>query len=94
MDSMDESADRYVTFRNIDCAGRAQSVVERLQPYIDASENPFWAYFRKQREAAHANGFDDLRVLHNYLPTLRELLSDAGDDDTLALLEALEVTCM
>jgi hypothetical protein len=39
-------------------------------------------------------GFDDLRVLHTYLPTLRELIADAGDDATLALLEDLEATCM
>ncbi len=91
---MDEQADRYATFRNIDCAGKAQLVIDRLQPFLDAAENPFWAYFRKQRADAHAKGFDDLRVLHNYLPTLRELLADADDMETLALLEDLEVTCM
>ena len=91
---MDEPADRYTSFRNIDCAGKAQQVIDRLQPLFDAADNPFWAYFRRQREDAHAKGFDDLRVLHNYLPTLRELLSDAGDDAALALLEDLEVTCM
>jgi hypothetical protein len=91
---MDQPADRYVSFRNIDCAAKAQLVIDLLQPRVDAAENPFWAYFRKQRAAAHAAGFDDLRVLHTYLPTLRELLDDAGDEAALALLEDLEVTCM
>ena len=91
---MDEPTDRYTSFRNIDCAGKAQQVIDRLQPLLDGSANPFWAYFRKQREDAHEKGFDDLRVLHNYLPTLRELLADADDTETLALLEDLEVTCM
>ena len=91
---MDEHTDRYASFRNIDCAGKARLVIEHLQPLLDAGENPFWAYFRAQRQAAHAKGFDDLRVLHNYLPTLRELLSEAEAHAALALLEDLEVTCM
>lgn len=91
---MDQPADRYTSFRNIDCAGKAQLVIDRLQPLLDAAENPFWAYFSRQRAEAHAKGFDDLRVLHTYLPTLRELLSEAEHDETLALLEELEVTCM
>lgn len=91
---MDQPADRYTSFRNIDCAGKAELVIARLQPFLDAAENPFWAYFTRQRQAAHANGFDDLRVLHTYLPTLRELLADTGEAETLALLEDLEVTCM
>jgi hypothetical protein len=39
-------------------------------------------------------GFDDLRVLHSYLPTIREILADDEDTRTLALLEDLEETCM
>ena len=89
---MDDTPDRYLTFRNIDCATKAQRVIDRLQPHLDAGESPFWAYFSRQRERAHADGFDDLRVLHSYLPTLRELLAE--DEATLALLEDLEVTCM
>ena len=91
---MTDDVDRYVTFTNIDCAGRSRLVIEQLQRYIDAAENPFWAYFSRQRAQAHAMGFDDLRVLHTYLPTLRELIAEAGDDATLALLEDLEATCM
>lgn len=91
---MADEVDRYVTFANIDCAARSRAVVARLQLYVEAAENPFWAYFNRQRDQAHAMGFDDLRVLHTYLPTLRELLADAGDDATVALLEDLEATCM
>ncbi|CAH2599545.1 N(2)-fixation sustaining protein CowN [Rhodovastum atsumiense] len=91
---MTEALERYITFRNIDCVGKSERVMERIQQHIDAEDNPFWPYFQKQRAQAHAMGFDDLRVLHNYLPTLRELLIDLDDETTLALLEDLEVTCM
>jgi hypothetical protein len=87
--------DRYVSFKNADWEGKSQRVMQRLQIHIDAAENPFWAYFAQKRtELNQKQGLDDLRVLHNYLPTLRELLDDAGDSDTLAMLEDLEVTCM
>jgi hypothetical protein len=58
------------------------------------ADSPFWPYFERQRKWAHAQGLDDLRVLHNFLPTLRELLEHLGDLDTLAMLEDLEESCM
>jgi N(2)-fixation sustaining protein CowN len=87
--------DRYVSFRNSDWEGKSQRVMAALQRHIDAAENPFWAYFAEKRiELRDRQGLDDLRILHNYLPTLRELLEDNGDLDTLALLEDLEVSVM
>lgn len=87
--------DRYVSFKNADWEGKSQRVMARLQRHIDAADNPFWAYFAKKRDELRAKqGLDDLRVLHNYLPTLRELLEECGDLETLEMLEDLEVTCM
>ncbi|ABD88732.1 N(2)-fixation sustaining protein CowN [Rhodopseudomonas palustris] len=87
--------DRYVSFKNADWEGKSQRVMAKLQSHIDAADNPFWGYFAKKRtELNEKQGLDDLRVLHNYLPTLREILEESGDDETLAMLEDLEVTCM
>lgn len=92
---MSGSFDRYVSFRDCDWQGQSQRVMAALQRHIDAADNPFWAYFaRKRAELRDKQGLDDLRVLHNYLPTLRELLEDNGDHATLALLEDLEAKLM
>jgi len=93
--AMTAAFDRYVSFKNADWEGKSQRVMDRLQIHIDAAQNPFWAYFAQKRtELNQKQGLDDLRVLHNYLPTLREILEDNGDQETLAMLEDLEVTCM
>lgn len=69
--------------------------MQRLQRHVDAGENPFWAYFAQKRvELRDKQGLDDLRILHNYLPTLRELLEDNGDLETLEMLEDLEANLM
>jgi uncharacterized protein YqeY len=87
--------DRYVSFKNSDWEARSERVMTRLQRHVDAAENPFWAYFAQKRtELRDKQGLDDLRILHNYLPTLRELLEDNGDLDTLAMLEELESQLM
>lgn len=92
---MSVSFDRYVSFQHCDWEAQSQRVMDALQRHIDAAENPFWAYFDKKRtELRDKQGLDDLRVLHNYLPTLRELLEDNGDLATLALLEDLEAKLM
>ncbi len=86
--------DRYVSFSNADWEARSSLVMVGLRRHIEAGNSPFWAYFERQRALARERGLDDLRVLHNFLPTLRELLDELGDDETLALLEDLEETCM
>ncbi|WP_420135582.1 N(2)-fixation sustaining protein CowN [Rhodopseudomonas sp.] len=92
---MSDSFDRYVSFKNCNWEIRSERVMARLQTHIDAGENPFWAYFAQKRtELREKQGLDDLRVLHNYLPTLRELLEDNGDLETLSMLEELEMHLM
>jgi N(2)-fixation sustaining protein CowN len=86
--------DRYVTFKGIDCEGMTRATMERVLRHVAAGDSPFWPYFEAQRTLAHRRGFDDLRVLHNFLPTLKELLDDLDDTETLALLEELERQCM
>lgn len=89
-----ERPDRYVTFTGMDCDGRTGVVMAAIRASAAVSTSPFWAYFESQRTLAHRRGLDDLRVLHNFLPTLKELLDQEGASETLALLEDLEVTCM
>ncbi|EJW09309.1 hypothetical protein A33M_1643 [Rhodovulum sp. PH10] len=86
--------DRYVTFKNIDCEGMTEAVMARVLRHAEAGDSPFWPYFLEQRALGHDRGYDDLRVLHNYLPTLREILESLDDEETLSLLEELERTCM
>jgi hypothetical protein len=89
-----ESYDRYVSFKNADWEAKSQRVLDRLQIHIDGETSPFWKYFIEQRTWAHNQGMDDLRVLHNFLPTIRELLEGMDDRETLVLLEDLEEGCM
>ncbi|ACB95669.1 N(2)-fixation sustaining protein CowN [Beijerinckia indica] len=91
---MTAQVDRYVSFKGIDWVGRSREIFARLQSHIDQANSPFWPYFTRQRKLAHSQGLDDLRVLHNYLPTLRELLENMGDLKTLGMLEELEQICM
>lgn len=86
--------DRYVSFKNADWEGRTSRVMTEIERHIEAHDSPFWPYFARQRALAHERGLDDLRVLHNFLPTLRELLEELRDTETLALLEDLEEACM
>ena len=86
--------DRYVSFVNADWEGRSARVMEGLAAHVEARDSAFWPYFERQRALAHARGLDDLRVLHNFLPTLKELLEELGDAATLEKLEDLEENCM
>jgi hypothetical protein len=86
--------ERYESFRNIDCVGMCREVMQALGRHIDAKKNPFWQYFAMKRERALAAGLDDLRVLHSYVHTIREILTAEGDEPALALLSELEDKCM
>lgn len=89
-----ERPDRYVTFAGMDCDGRTREVMAAIEARAAVSASPFWVYFATQRRLAHGRGLDDLRVLHNFLPTLKELLEGEGAAAELAMLEDLEVICM
>ncbi len=91
---MSEDFDRYVSFRNVEWEGKTAEVFDLLQTHFDKNTSPFWEYFLKQRGIAHAQGLDDLRVLHNFLPTLKDILEDLDDVGTLNKLEELEDRCM
>ena len=91
---MSAAIDHYVSFKGLDWEQISRQVFAGLQSHIDRGDSPFWAYFIRQRELAHRQGLDDLRVLHNFLPTLRELLEHLGDFQTLDALEELEEICM
>lgn len=93
-ETAEKCRDRYVTFANIDTEGMTRAVMARVLDHVARGDSPFWPYFEQQRALAHSRGFDDLRVLHNFLPTLKELLEDLDDAETLTLLEELETQCM
>ena len=91
---MSQQIDRYISFKGIEWERKTKAVIAKLQVHMDQANSPFWPYFQRQRSWAHNQGMDDLRVLHNFLPTLREILEDIKDFETLSLLEELEETCM
>ncbi|MFT8417698.1 MAG: N(2)-fixation sustaining protein CowN [Acetobacter sp.] len=91
---MSENFDRYVSFRNVEWERKTAEVFALLQGHFDRNTSPFWGYFLKQRGIAHAQGLDDLRVLHNFLPTLKDILEELEDARTLLKLEELEDRCM
>lgn len=84
----DSSVDNY------DWEEKCAPIMVRLREHFDRQTSPFWPYFFRQRSHANSQGLNDLRVLHNYVSTLRELLEELDDGHTLALLEDLEETCM
>ena len=83
--------ERYVSCRNMEGESKTAEVFGLLQTHFDKKTSPFWVYFLKQRGIAHAQRLDDLRVLHNFLPTLKDILEDTR---TLHKLEELENRCM
>lgn len=91
---MSAQIDRYVSFRNVEWERRTAEVFDLLQVHFDTNTSPFWKYFLRQRDIAHYQGLDDLRVLHNFLPTLKDILEGLDDGVTLGKLEELEVLCM
>ncbi len=91
---MSSNFDRYVSFLGADWESMADRVLERINLHIEKADSDFWPYFQRQRDWAHRQGLDDLRVFHNFLPTLKELLESLDDHETLALLVELEEAYM
>lgn len=92
-------ADRYVSFRNIDCDGMAARLLPLALGHLAARErlaNPFWARFAARAEAvaAHgAGGGDALYLVCSHVMYLAEVFEDPGGEVGRALLEAIELQC-
>lgn len=93
--------DRYVSYKNIDCAGNSKKLMALLRRHIDAPQktNAFWQQFKEKLDRVgnpqENNGrcIDELFLIHTYINNLYEIFEEYDDTEALALLEAIEREC-
>lgn len=88
-------ADRYVSFRGIDCAGNAAALMARLdhQLALPGRADRFWDYFARKREGGSGPRPDDLFLIHAHINQIREFFETWADAEALALLLRIEEEC-
>jgi len=97
----ENQTDRYVTYKNIDCAGNAKSLMAMLLKHIDDPQksNAFWEKFREKLEQIdkpqenHGRQIDELFLIHTYINNLYEIFEAYDDTAALALLDQIEREC-
>ena len=93
--------DRYVTFKNIDCAGNSRKLMTMLRRHIDdpAKCNLFWDKFKEklalvgQPQENGGRSLDELFLIHTYINNLDEIFAEHGDEEALGLLHQIEREC-
>ena len=88
-----QSTDRYRTFKGIDFDGQASRMIARIEQHTQGSDDPFWAYFFKRRNATQGMRCDDQLLLSSFVNQIRELLEAKCDEQGLAWLDQLEAEC-
>lgn len=91
-------ADRYASFRGIDCDGNAKVVIERLLAIIEQPgfSNCFWDRFLIRLAEAGKVGArkaDELCLACSHTYYIEELFEQAGDEVGLDALRRLEDEC-
>ena len=90
--------DRYVTFKNIDCEGNTNRLINMLRSHIDQPQqgNPFWekmtGLLDRITQGIPVNGIrmDYLFFIHSYINNIRDIFEQQGDEEALELLERIE----
>lgn len=98
---MANQPDRYVSFRDIDCAGNSQRLMEMLLRHLEDPDksNPFWEKFKDKLAQAdqpllnHGPCLDHLFLIHTYINNLSEFFEQYLDTEALALLDQIEREC-
>lgn len=96
---MASQPDRYVSYRDIDCAGNSKRLMEMLLLHLDDPEksNPFWEKFKQKLaqvgQPNHGRCLDELFLIHTYINNLYEIFEEYQDDAALALLDQIEREC-
>ena len=93
--------DRYVSYKNIDCAGNSKKIMSMLLIHIEdpGKSNPFWEKFKEllaQIDKPQENtgrSFDELFFIHTYINNLYEVFEDYEDTEALQLLDQIERKC-
>ncbi len=89
------TTDRYISFDGIDCDGNARILMSYIRRHIDTPEktNKFWEYFKQKAEGGSGPKPDDLFLIHSNLNQIRELFELYEDEESLALLDLVEIEC-
>jgi hypothetical protein len=85
--------DRYRSFKGIDFDGQAARMIARIESHMQGTDDAFWAYFFKRRNATQGMRCDDQLLLSSFVNQIRELLEAKNDEQGLAWLDQLEVEC-
>ena len=93
--SADPTHDRYMTFKGIDCDGRARELMQRIEHLAadPQAASPFWAYFLAKRTPRSGPKPDDLFLIHSNINQLYDLFERAEDVQATAMLAWLEEHC-
>lgn len=89
------SPDRYISFRGIDCDGRASYILRKITSYVaQPPHKSRWIdYFREKLRDRHTIGQDDLHFIGSQINNIQALFEEYQDTEALALLEKLEDEC-
>jgi hypothetical protein len=95
------TTDRYVTYKNIDCAGNSKLLMDLLRRHIDdpTRSNAFWEQFKQKLNRVgkplENNGrcLDELFLIHTYINNLYEIFEQYDDHEALTLLDRIEREC-
>lgn len=89
------TVDRYLTFKGLNCDGKAAQILERIQQCLDQSDSasPWQTYFRLKLERRQALGQDALFFVGSQITQIREFFEAYNDQEALALIERVEEDC-
>lgn len=94
-------ADRYVTYKDIDCEGNSKKLITMLLQHIDDPDktNIFWEKFKEKLaqigkpQANNGRLIDEIFLIHNYINNLYEIFEEYEDTAALELLDRIEREC-
>lgn len=79
--------------KGIDFDGLYQRMMKRIALHTEGSDDAFWAYFYKRRNATTGMRCDDQLLLSSFVNQVRELLEAKDDAQGLEWLDQLENEC-
>ncbi len=89
------TGDRYVSFRGIDCDGKARQLLEYIKQYTAEPPHPSpWVdYFRTKLANQQSLGQDDLYFVGSQINSVHALFEEYNNEEALALLGQVEEEC-
>lgn len=87
--------DRYTSFVDINCAGNARKLMDRLHQRIQSGppDDPLVAYFAAKLAQQETLGQDALFFLCSQINVIQALFENDHDQDALQALAQLEEDC-